>query len=124
MPIFLIIGVFLGSIPAIADPIKSVKDEQKQESFQWEPALLQAGFFLGIQHGFRIATEPSSRGNLRGPFFKDYLQSASSVSGWADGDPPIVNYVGHPMMGAVTGYIYVQNDPRGRAQTFGRNAAY
>jgi len=118
-------GVVLASIPALADPIKSTRNEQEnQQSFQWKPALLQSGLFLGIQHGFRIATEPSSRANLKGPFFADYLTSASALRGWKDGDPYIVNYVGHPMMGAVTGYIYVQNDPRAKGQVFGRSPGY
>jgi hypothetical protein len=81
-------------------------------------------FFLGIQHSFRIATERSSRANLKGPFFPDYFTSASALHGWKDGDPYIVNYVGHPMMGAVKGFIYVQNDPRGKGQVFGASPGY
>lgn len=118
-------GVVLAGIPALADPIKPIKDEpENEQKFQWRPALLEAGFFLGIQHSFRIATEPSSRANLKGPFFPDYFTSAKSLHGWKDGDPYMVNYVGHPMMGAVTGYIYVQNDPRGKGQVFGRSSGY
>lgn len=44
---------------------------------------------------------------------RDYLTSVSGLSGWNDGNPVITNYVGHPMMGAITGFIQVQNDPRG-----------
>jgi hypothetical protein len=124
MPLILILSIFVLSFPAAADPIKTNKDELEEEGFHWNKALVEAGFFLGLQHGFRIATEPSSRANLKGPFFADYFQSASAVRGWSDGDPYIVNYVGHPMMGAVTGYIYVQNDPRGKGQVFGRNPNY
>lgn len=99
-------------------------DDLEGQRFQWRPALAQAGLFLGIQHGFRFATEPSTRANLKGRFWSDYLDSADSISGWKDGDPYVVNYVGHPMMGAVTGFIQVQNDPRGRAKTFGLNGGY
>jgi hypothetical protein len=118
-------GVALASWPALADPAKTGSQvETEGQGFHWKSALLESGFFLGIQHGFRIWTEPSSRGNLRGRFWADYVQSASSVHGWRDGDPHIVNYVGHPMMGAVSGYIYVQNDPRGKGQVFGLNSGY
>jgi hypothetical protein len=66
-----------------------------------------------------MATEPGTRAELKGPFFKDWGKSLKGVGGWGDRDPFIVNYVGHPMMGAVTGYIYIQNDPRSRVAGFG-----
>lgn len=117
LPLVLTLGMLLASCPAWAGP-------GDEEGVHWKSVMRESGLFLGIQHGFRLATEPSSRGNLKGPFFADYVKSARSVRGWPDGDPPIVNYVGHPMMGAVTGYIFVQNDPRGKAQVFGRDSAY
>jgi hypothetical protein len=92
--------------------------------FQWKPALLQSGMFVGIQHGFRIATEDATRAEMSGPFFRDWFKSVRNIRGWDDGDPFIVNYVGHPMMGAVTGFIQVQNDPRYKRSTFGRNSHY
>jgi hypothetical protein len=95
-----------------------------EAGFQWGQALWQSGLFLGVQHGFRMGTEDGSRAQLKGPFFRDWLRSVKSVRGWEDGDPFIVNYVGHPMMGAVSGYIAVQNDPAYRTQQFGRDPRY
>lgn len=92
--------------------------------FQWKPALLQSSLFLGVQHGFRLATEPETRSGLKGPFFRDWGRSIRSVRGWTDGDPWVVNYVGHPMMGAVSGYIQVQNDPEYRRARFGLSERY
>jgi hypothetical protein len=92
--------------------------------FQWKQALWQSGMFLGIQHGVRIATEDGTRSELKGPFFRDWFRSVGSIRGWDDGDPFLVNYVGHPMMGAVTGFIEVQNDPEYRRAEFGRNRQY
>jgi hypothetical protein len=92
--------------------------------FQWKPAVLQAGMFLGIQHGVRLATEDATRAEMGGPFFRDWFRSVRSIRGWDDGDPFIVNYVGHPMMGAVSGFIAVQNDPDYRRATFGRDRRY
>jgi hypothetical protein len=48
----------------------------------------------------------------------------ASLHGWSDGDPFYVNYVGHPMQGAVSGYIWVQNDERFRTAQFGANSRY
>jgi hypothetical protein len=36
-----------------------------------------------------------------------------SLRGWGDGDSFATNYIGHPMMGAVSGFIQAHNDPAG-----------
>lgn len=110
--------LFLASFSLTAKASSVQQDDLDGQKFQWRPALQQAGLFLGIQHSFRLATEPATRANIKGPFWRDYLHSADSLRGWKDGDPHLVNYVGHPMMCAVTGYIQVQNDPRGRTRVF------
>ncbi len=71
-----------------------------------------------------MMTEPGSRRELRGPFLKDYITSIKGVRGWGDGDPFLVNYIGHPFQGAVAGYIQVQNDPGYRRARFGRSQLY
>jgi hypothetical protein len=71
--------------------------------------------FLAIQHAFRLTTEPTTRKEIGGPFFKDYVDSIKGVGGWNDGDEFYVNYLGHPMEGAVAGFILIQNDSRSRS---------
>ncbi len=93
-------------------------------SIDWEPLLRQSAFFVGIQHGFRLSTEAGTRRGLKGPFFRNYANSVGSLSGWADGDIALVNYVGHPMQGAVSGFLFAQNDPRFRRVEFGSSRAY
>jgi hypothetical protein len=92
--------------------------------FEWHSAIKQSAYFLTIQHGFRMLTEPGTRSALKGPFFKDWLSSVRGYEGWKDGDPAMVNYVGHPMMGSVSGFIQIQNDRDGKAQTFGSGRDY
>src|SRR5205085_6353803 len=41
-----------------------------------------------------------------------------------DGDPFLDNYIGHPIQGALTGYIQVQNDPQGEKLEFSNSKAY
>ncbi len=103
---------------------ESSSSELETGRFHWRAALIQSGLFLGIQHGFRLATEEGARNELKGPFFPDYFRSVRSLRGWGDGDPFLVNYIGHPMMGAVTGYIQIQNDAEGRIQQFGSSPDY
>lgn len=89
-------------------------EPKPRSGFQWKDAIKQSAYFLGIMHGFRMATEKGSRAELVGPFFKDYFRSVRNLRGWDDGDPFLVNYIGHPMQGAVSGFIQVQNDSAGR----------
>jgi hypothetical protein len=84
----------------------------------------QSMYFLGIQHGFRLATEKGTRRGFEGPYLRNVAKSIGSLRGWSDGDIALVNYVGHPMQGAVSGYIFAQNDPRYRRVEFGTSRAY
>jgi hypothetical protein len=103
--------------PQLSPPPDSLK-------FQWKSALAQSMTFLWIEHTFRFMTEAGTRAELRGPFFKDWFTSVRRTRGWRDGDPFIVNYIGHPMQGSVTNYIYVHNDPRSRVLEAGFSKAY
>jgi len=120
LPRFIIIvGVSIFTIRA-----ENTSTNDDRAGFQWKSALRQAGTFLAIQHSFRLATEPGTRAELRGPFLSDYLGSIKGVRGWDDGDPFLVNYIGHPFQGAVTGFIQVQNDPGYRRAQFGASRFY
>ena len=87
------------------------------EGFQWKPALLESGFFLVLQHSSRMV-QAKTRRELGGPFWSDYFESASNIHTWNDSNSILTNYFGHPWMGAMTGYIQVFNDPRGRNLEF------
>ncbi|CAN5187107.1 hypothetical protein BH20ACI2_BH20ACI2_22990 [soil metagenome] len=100
-----------------------LKDRPTGDGFQWGPAIRQSLLFLAVQHGYAM-TQPKTRDALRGPFFKDYIRSVGSLSGWNDGGRFFTNYVAHPMQGSFTGFIQIQNDPRGMSQTFGRSGKY
>lgn len=110
-----------------SQPVPQSANERRhngQSSFNWAAALKQSMFFLGVQHAFRLATEEGSRADLKGPFFKDYFKALRSLRGWNDADPFIVNYIGHPMMGSVSGFIQVQNDPHGIKEEVGLKKRY
>ncbi|HXQ69906.1 MAG TPA: hypothetical protein VN844_05445 [Pyrinomonadaceae bacterium] len=91
--------------------------------FQWSAATKQSLIFLGIQHGYAL-TQPKTRRDLKGPFFKDYVRSVKSLHGWEDGGKFFTNYVAHPMQGALLGFIQIQNDPKGRGLRFNESSAY
>lgn len=107
-----------GSTVVVVRAVTATKDT-RANSFKWRSAMEQAVSFLMIEHAFRIAKEPTTRKELAGPFFTDYVDSVKGLGGWGDGDEFYVNYIGHPMEGAVSGFIEVQNDPRGSKMQFG-----
>jgi hypothetical protein len=80
--------------------------------------------FLTVEHSYRYATEATTRRAFHKPFFESYANSVANLHGWADGDPFIVNYVGHPMQGAVSGFMWQHDDLAYRTVEFGRNRRY
>ena len=97
--------------------------EKPDRSFRWKAATEQTLLFLSIQHGYAF-TQPKTRRDLHGPFFRDYFRSVASIGKWGDGGKFFTNYVAHPMQGALLGFVGVQNDPKGKAAPFGRSKAY
>lgn len=89
-----------------------------EQPVHWRNVFRQAGLLFGVQQSWRIAFQADTRSQLKGPYFKDYINSLKGIGGWRDGDPVITNYVGHPMTGSTAAWILVQNDPQGAAQVF------
>ncbi|OYT72293.1 MAG: hypothetical protein CFK52_05590 [Chloracidobacterium sp. CP2_5A] len=107
------------------DPDAPVGDTPPPARFQWREAIRQAMLFNALQHALRFATEDGTRKEINGPFFRDWFQSVRNLRGWRDGDPFLVNYIGHPIMGAAAGYIQIHNDPKGQFLEFApRKKAY
>lgn len=105
--------------PLIDDSGKS----EHKEKFHWKPALIESFYFLGIQHSFRML-QKKTRNELDGPFFRDWGKSVKNLGGWRDGDSFITNYIAHPMQGAVTGRIFINNSGRSRKLEFGKSKEY
>jgi hypothetical protein len=63
-----------------------------------------------IEHTTRIAFQEKTRRELGGPFFRDYVRSVKIPDTWNDGDSWAVNYVGHPIHGAASGFIWLDHE--------------
>jgi hypothetical protein len=93
----------------------------------WSRVLSESLFFLSAQHGGNIAMDHDTRNALtNGSFWGDYAYCVEHYrwSRWNDDDPFGVDYIGHPMMGAVTNSIYEQNDPKQRALMYENSRRY
>jgi hypothetical protein len=100
------------------------RGDAPQERVQWRSLLRDSGMLLGVMHGFRIATEPSTRDTLKNNPVTGYFDSVGSMHGWSDGDGLFENYLGHPIQGAIAGYVWTHNDSRYHHVEFGRNRDY
>ena len=93
----------------------------------WPRLLGESFFFLAAQHGGNIWMDHDTRDALtHGSFWGDYAYCVEHYrwSRWKDDDPFGVDYIGHPLMGAVTNAMYEQNDPKQRALTFENTHRY
>jgi hypothetical protein len=93
----------------------------------WWRVLAQSFYFLSTQHLGNIGLDHDTRNALeRGNFWGNYVYCVEHYRWWRwkDDDPFLVDYVGHPMMGAVTSSIYEQNDPKQRALMFENTQRY
>jgi hypothetical protein len=93
----------------------------------WSRVLGESFFFLAAQHGGNIAMDHDTRNELtHGDFWAKYEYCVEHYrwSRWKDDDPFGVDYIGHPMMGAVTSSIYEQNDPKQRALMYENSRRY
>jgi hypothetical protein len=102
----------------------------RQEHFHWGRALTESATFLLIEQAYVVHTDfnwvVSENGIPFNHYWRDYMQSLSEWrhSGWNDGDPNWFGYVGHPIQGALTGFIQIQNDPQGEKLEFSKTKAY
>jgi hypothetical protein len=94
--------------------------DAERQSFHWGRALTESFTFLVIEQAYVVHTDfrwvVSQNGIPFNHYWRDYRQSLSSFahSCWNDGDPNWFGYVGHPIQGALTGFIQIQNDLRAR----------
>jgi hypothetical protein len=99
-------------VPGTSSSVGLAPSAQK---WNWRASTLQSFEFTMFNHVWRAAWDPSLRYQLaHKPFFHDWFASYGgyNLHRWGDGDDFVVNYVGHPLQGAVTSRTYLQNDPR------------
>src|SRR6266404_3028841 len=125
----LLCATFLGAQPYSDDPPptdipgKPGVGNTSRAPVNWVGLFKQSFSFIGVEHGFRILAQPTTRNEAFG-LGSSYTRSLGNLHGWADGDNFLTNYVGHPMQGAVTGFIWTQNDPHYSDVVIGRDPRY
>jgi hypothetical protein len=102
----------------------------ENQSFHWGRALTESFTFLVIEQAYVVHTDfnwvVSENGVPFNHYWRDYKQSLTTWwhAGWSAGENPLYNYVGHPIQGALTSYIQIQNDPKSEKLEFANTKAY
>jgi hypothetical protein len=92
--------------------------------FKWKAATIDSFNFLMLQNVARIAFQSKTRHALKGPFFKDYIDTLTTApSGFTDGDSWFTNYYLHPVQGAAS-YHLARVNGASRTQAFFWGIAY
>lgn len=97
------------------------------ERYHWKGLLLQSFAFISIETTYRLFTDSYMRElTATAPYWRDYGISMQhwDMNRWSDGDDFLVDDIGHPMQGAVAGFIEIQNNPRDRDLRIGTSSAY
>lgn len=114
---------FIESSFEISSKYEAPKQSLDEEKFHWKPALVESLYLIGIQHGYRTIQKKTRR-EFDGKFFNDWGKSVKNLGGWRDGDNLLTNYIAHPMQGAATGRIFINNSDKFKKLEFGRSKQY
>ena len=101
--------------------------DSKDCRFHWWPALAQQTEYLAIETTWNLSTNTFVRDStFHGHWFQHWIDSVDGFkfSRWNDANPISDDYVGHPMMGAITMDIFLQNYPRGMSIEFQNTKEY
>jgi hypothetical protein len=107
------------------EPVTVAAEPQNPPKVRWRQLMGASFRYLGVMHAFRLATEAGTRYGLEhNPFWGGYMAALGAMHGWSDGDGYYENYLGHPIQGSVSAYIWIHNDPRYRYVEFGKDPNY
>jgi hypothetical protein len=115
--------------PGTANPFL-VSDQNPKQSFHWHRALVESFLFFTLEQAYVIHDDfpwvVSENDIPLNHYWRDYMQSLHTELNvkWNDGETPLYNYVGHPIQGAMTGYIQIQNDPKSWGLEFSNTKQY
>lgn len=114
-------------VPMNRPTVQGSGGAEQPDRYNVKGLLWQSLAFTGIELGFRMSTDSYMRYLIaHEPYWHDYFASMQhwDMTRWSDGDDFVVDEIGHPMQGAVSGFIEIQNGPRQRLLEFGKSKAY
>ena len=92
------------------------KTHAKECSVHWRQLFISSAVFITFQNTGNLYTAYSYRyETTTGNWWERYFDSVEGWrwTRWADNNPFLDDYVGHTMMGGITSFLWIQNDPKG-----------
>ncbi len=105
-------GPGAASAPAWSPALQS--EEDATPGYGWRGLIWQSVEFDVAENGFRIPSDYVMRDLLaHKPFWHDWIASNKqwNMGRFSDGDNFLVDEIGHPIQGAVSAFIEIQNSP-------------
>jgi hypothetical protein len=93
----------------------------------WKPMLIESLAFNMFENAGNLYTGYWYRWEtMHGKWWDRTIASAAGWrwDHWSDDNPFLDDYIAHPMMGAITNSIWIQNDPKGMTLELGNHREY
>jgi hypothetical protein len=93
----------------------------------WHQLLIEATLYDAFQNAGNLYSGYWYRyETTHGKWLDRYFDSVLGWrwGSWSDNNPVLDDYVGHPMMGSITDFIWIQNDPKGMTLEFSNTREY
>jgi hypothetical protein len=116
-------------ILAQTDPDHDIQQPYDASELAPAPSTLKGAIadsfrLLLLEHTTRVAFQKKTRRELGGPFFGDYRRSVRMPTTWGDGDSWRVNYIGHPIHGGASGFIWLDHEDGAHDPALGFSRVY
>jgi hypothetical protein len=114
-----------GYVPLSDCPTEETRSRECR--MHWKPMLIESALFNAFENGGNLYSGYWYRfETMHGKWWDRYIASADQWrwDRWSDNNPVLDDYVGHPMMGAITNSIWIQNDPKGMTLEFQNDSSY
>jgi hypothetical protein len=111
-------------------PVAECPDDEtraRECRVHWHQLMIEATLYDAFQNAGNLYTGYWYRyETTHGKWLDRYFNSDLDWrwNRWKDNNPVLDDYVGHPMMGSITNYMWIQNDPKGMTVDFGNNREY
>jgi hypothetical protein len=103
------------------------KTRARECRVHWRQLLISSAVFITWQNTANAYSSYWYRyETTTGNWWERYINSVVGYkySVWSDGNPDLDDYVGHPLMGAITNALWIQNDPKGMTLDFSNTRPY
>ena len=114
----------LDALSTAAQRIDAHTDDIAPAASTIKGAIADSLRLLAIEHSIRIGFQDKTRRELGGHFWRDYRRSVKMPTTWEDGDSWAVNYLGHPIHGAASGFIWLDHEDGAHDPELGFSGKY